>query len=257
MFNKCFSSSHAHVSWQGRHVTDTKEFENFLAGPVHRRLTDEEYTELFRSDIRALASTDMAIGTLEKLLAAEPSREPWEVGESLAECLLAEEYEIQWPWNTERDKRTPRASLPGADLVGLITLDGEVSLALGEVKTSGDKNTPPNVMTGSSGMIHQLDKLAQNLQIHHTLLKWLHARCKDTEAWPLYNAAVKSYLESKGRAIVLFGLLMRDTTPHELDLKNRAAQLVEVVGPPTRVELVAWYFPYPIQDWYLFACNKG
>ena len=49
-----------------------------------------------------------------------PEAEDWEVGEALAECALQHDSgrEVHWPWNTVRDRRTPRASLPGTDLVG-------------------------------------------------------------------------------------------------------------------------------------------
>ena len=39
---------------------------------------------------------------------------------------------MKFPWNSDRDKRTPKASLPGADLVGFIENGDEVVLVLGE-----------------------------------------------------------------------------------------------------------------------------
>jgi hypothetical protein len=156
---------------------------------------------------------------------------------------------VKWPWNTERDKRTPRASLPGADLVGFIGEGEEVSLLLGEVKTSADTATPPQGMSDKSGMVYQLDKLASSIAIHNCLLKWLHARCKNTELWPAYQKTVQKYLESNGHAIKLIGMLMRDTLPNELDLKNRALVLADNISAPTEVELNAWYCPLPISEW--------
>lgn len=106
-------------------------------------------------------------------------------------------------------------------------------------------------------MIHQLDSLADDLKVHRTLINWLHARCKDTELWPFFQRAIGKYLESEGRALVLFGLLMRDTNPHELDLKNRAKALSQNVEAPTRVELNAWYFPRPINEWPSLLAGGG
>jgi hypothetical protein len=191
----------------------------------------------------------MASDTLLTLLSCEPQYEDWEVGESLAQCLLEAEYGIYWPWNQERDKRTPRASLPGADLVGFGRLNHEVWLVFGEVKTSNDQRNPPGVMNGRSGMIHQIDALASDPQRHNSLLRWLSVRCKNTEYWPLFQEATQRYLSSGGRAILLYGLLMRDTQPHDLDLRNRAQTLIQKVKTPTRVELTAWYLPHPISEW--------
>lgn len=87
------------------------------------------------------------------------------------------------------------------------------------------------------------------ISIHNCLLKWLHPRCKNTNLWPLYEKAVKKYLSSDGRAIKLVGMLMRDTEPNELDLKNRAKRLATSVSAPTEVELDAWYLPLPVDDW--------
>lgn len=248
-YNSTYFENDSQVSWHGKYVDDQAEFNAHLAGPTRSRLYDEEHQAQFTADLRALATTEMASDTLVQLLASEPEKEPWEVGEALAECLLEEERGVKFPWNSERDKRTPKASLPGADLVGLMEDGDDALLVLGEVKTSSDTNSPPQVMNGKSGMIHQLDTLATNISIHNCLLKWLHTRCKHTDLWPLYEKAAKRYLSSGGRAIKLIGMLMRDTEPNELDLKNRAKQLVTTVSAPTGVELDAWYFPTPIEDW--------
>lgn len=245
----CFLGSHAQVTWQGKIVSEVDSFNGYLQGPVRNRLLDEENRTAIEADLRALATTDMATETLSNLLASEPNHEPWEVGEALAECLLADEYGITWPWNMERDKRTPKASLPGADLVGFIEIDGQVFLALGEVKTSSDASAPPGTMHGRSGMIHQLDNLATSPQIHWCLLQWLIPRCKNTDSWPLCQAAIESYLSSGGRALVLFGLLMRDTQPNELDLINRAQALANSLAEPTSARLTAWYLPCDIDKW--------
>lgn len=254
-YDICFSDSYTHVTWQGKRVSNRDEFDAYLRGPVYKRVTDESQHTSFESDLRAISTTGMASDTLEQLLTYNSDKEPWEIGEALAECLLEEEYNVKWPWNTERDKRTPKASLPGADLVGFIKEGDAVLLVLGEVKTSSHPAYPPGVMNGRSGMIHQLDCLIDDLKVHLSLLKWLHARCKGTKCWPFYQKAVKKYLESKGRALVLFGLLMRDTDPHKLDLKNRAKALSRDVEAPTRVELNAWYFPRPINEWPLLLAG--
>ncbi|MDP2833065.1 MAG: hypothetical protein Q8Q28_07190 [Pseudomonadota bacterium] len=121
-----------------------------MSGPVRERLDDAEHA--FEDDLRGLVTTGMASDVLADLLAAPTIHEDWQVGEALAECLLEDIEGAVWPWNTERDKRTPKASLPGADMIGFVRLDEQVYLLLGETKSSSEANSPPNVMTGRTGI---------------------------------------------------------------------------------------------------------
>ena len=131
--NLCFSSNEGQVSWSGKCVENETEFKAFLTGPTRSRIFDEEQHTRYEADLRALTTTGMASDTITRLLASEPEKESWEIGEALAECLLEEERGVKFPWNSDRDKRTPKASLPGADLVGFIENGDEVVLVLGEV----------------------------------------------------------------------------------------------------------------------------
>lgn len=249
----CFSNSHDQVKWEGQSITNKDDFQTYLSDPVYKRLVDDENRKACIEDLTALATTGMESNTIENLLASEPDPQAWEVGEALAECLLRDIHNVQWPWNNERDKRTPKASLPGADLVGFLIEGDNVRLLLGEVKTSKQTKSPPQVMIGRTGMTHQLDKLATNISIHFALIKWLKPRCTDSKFEDLYEKAAKQYISTNGQKIVLWGLLMRDTEPNELDLRNRGLALGDKVKAPTRVELTAWYLPLPIQDWTKLA----
>ena len=253
----CFSGTASQVIWQGQRVLDATEFDEYLSSTVASRLEDTEQGKDFEADMRALASTGVATDTLEDLLQTEPARKPWEVGEALAECVLEEGRGVTWPWNMERDKRTPKVSLPGADIVGFLVEDDDIYMALGEVKTSFDAKRPPEVLYGRGGMITQLDRLAREPAIHLSLLKWLYARCKSTIFWPMYQQATARYLRSGGREIVLFGLLMRDMDPHEHDIQGRAQSLASQVVAPTRVELTAWHLPRPISNWPQIAARSA
>jgi hypothetical protein len=250
-YNVCYSGTVGGVNWQGKHVVDKKQFSSYLRGPVTKRMKDVEGADRLEADLRALATTGMAIDTLRQLLlASQAEREPWEVGEALAECVLEDELGAKWPWNMERDKRTPRANLPGADLIGFIGTNDGTLLLMGEVKTSSDCATPPCVLRGRSGMIHQVDKLCVNLQVHHCVIKWLYHRCRNNELWPLFQESVRKYLMTNGRALSLFGLLMRDTKPSDLDVQGRADELAKNVQEPTSVQLHVWYLPYPTNEWW-------
>jgi hypothetical protein len=239
------------AAWKGCSIADDPDFRAFLRGPVRDRLRDAEEAESFAAEIAGLAGTGLGVETVEAVLSAEPKdQQPWEVGEALAEALLEEYRGVIWPWNKERDKLTPKASLPGADLVGFVSLGGtDAALAIGEVKTSGDAEKPPGVMSGRSGMAHQLQRFEDDPELQGTILKWLRARCKGTDLWPQYKSAVARFMNSGAHDFVLFGLLMRDTEPHSLDLKARGKTLGEKAKAPTSYEFTAWHLPCPIDQW--------
>jgi hypothetical protein len=242
-----YSSQDKQVSWAGISVSEGSEFESFMTARVASRLNDETGSQEFESHLRGLAATGFARTNLDNLLNTNiPEERVWAIGEAVAEAYLTYRHNITWPWNMERDKRTPMASLPGADLVGFET-DGEnVRLVLGEVKTSGDISTPPNVMYGRSGITHQIDNLASNLSLIVQLLKWLLPRCKGTQYETSFNAAITLLLNSKIKAIALFGVLIRDTTPNELDLQSRGHSLSNNIQTPTTCQLIALYLPCSI-----------
>jgi len=230
-------------------MVDNAEFDMFMTNNVAARLHDDEGTTEFKNHLMGLASTGFGRNSLNEILEAEvPEERDWAIGESLAESFLSQEQKIIWPWNMERDKRHPSASLSGADLVGF-ELDGEnVHIALGEVKTSTDVNTPPGVMNGRSGMTHQIDNLATDLSLVFQLLKWLWPRCKGTVHEKHFDIAVGFYLESSNKAVALFGILIRDTNPNELDLKARGHTLAGILQIPTTCRLIAIYLPCAIAD---------
>ena len=237
------------VSWQGVSMKGGDAFNSFMSNEVSSRLHDEEGKAEFETYLQNLASTGFARDSLEEILAAEISEKPsWAVGEAIAEAYLSREYKVTWPWNTERDKRHPNASLPGADLVGFIVEGEATRLVLGEVKSSTDIKTPPSVMSGRSGLMHQIDNLASDLSLVCQLLKWLLHRCKETVYETSFKAAVRLFLESGNRALALFGVLIRDTQPNKLDLQARGQTMAGKLEYPTTCDLSAIYLPCAIRD---------
>ena len=237
------------VQWEGRSVTSVDGFQDYLRQVVGPHVLDSNSS--FASDMRALASTGVDTKFVENFFSVVPPSEDWELGEALAECVLRDDSNrnIVWPWTAIRDRKTPRASLPGADLVGFYCHQDKIVLLFGEVKTSSDLRTPPSVMNGKSGMAWQLHRIAKRNEIHFSLLKWLHARCESEYHSKLFREAVKHYLVSEGRDFLLLGVLIRDTTPSDLDLRSRGRKLASCVSEPTLVHLFAWYLPVPIGDW--------
>ena len=244
-----YSGNTAPVAWRGRRVVDVERFKAYAKKRAVPRLVDAEEQAEFDADLNALATTDYATETLTSLLRNTTRPQSWELGESLAETLLEDEHGVRWPWNHARDKRTPKASLPGKDLIGFIESGIGFALLFGEVKSSSDSRTPPNLMYGPDGMISQLAEAACDRPEQLCLLKWLRRRCKHTELWSHFEQAITRFLNSRGCDIVIWGVLVRDTSPNERDLKARAAALATKVATVKRVELDAWYFPLPISQW--------
>lgn len=247
MHTTVYSDKQNATSWDGVCFTDGSNFDDFMANEVASRLHDDSGKADFTSHLNSLASTGFAHDSLQAILEAEhPEERDWAVGEALAEAWLSREHGVVWPWNMERDKRTPQASLPGADLVGFVTQGSETRLALGEVKCSSDSNTPPNVITGRNGMTRQLETLATDIGLLHTLIRWLQPRCRGSSAEPHFNAAIGLLLQSGNKAMTLFGVLVRDTQPDERDLRNRGQHLGGIVKMPAGCHLLALYLPCSI-----------
>ena len=237
------------VNWHGTSLEKNEEYIHFMQNDVAARLHDEQGSDDFETHLRGLASTGFEQNSLDAILAAAvPEQRDWAVGEAFAEAWLSKKHGVVWPWNLERDKRTPKASLPGADLIGFVEINNETRLLIGEVKTSSDKNTPPNVMTSRSGMIHQLEELVTNLSLMSQLLRWLQSRCKNTDYESQFNAAVILLLKSGNKSVAIFGILIRDTLPCEKDLKTRAEALAKTIQAPTNCQLQAIYLDHPISS---------
>ena len=146
--------------------------------------------------------------------------------------------------------KNPNACLPGADLVGFIEQNGTIHLVLGEVKTSSDQKNPPAVMRGPKGLVRQLHGLGSDLSMICDLLYWLLVRCKDKDDArfeELFDSAVSSLLDSKSDiAFALFGVLVRDTAPSEMDLKKGGKTLSKKLSSSQTCQLAAIYLPCSI-----------
>jgi len=137
VLNQQYVNNHHNVEWQGYNVNNNDIYQTFMETNVRDRLNDADGQEIVEIHLRSLASTGFEIDTLETILNARPQEErDWAVGESFSEAILEQELDVIFPWNHARDLRNENASLPGADIVGLINDNGQQKLLFGEVKTS-------------------------------------------------------------------------------------------------------------------------
>lgn len=242
-----YRSAQGCVSWQGDCVSAGEPLNAFLQGSVAARLNDAEGNAALGEHLHGLSLTGMGQEALAAVLAAAvPEMRAWAAGEALAEAVLEAHHDVVLPWNSERDKRNPFASLPGADIVGFQRDGDSHCLALGEAKCSSEAKWPPQVMSGRSGMVHQLENLASNLGTICQLLKWLLPRVKNTAHEAAFDAACTRYFNSGNHDVALFGILVRDQAASEEDLQARGKALAGRLQAPTRCCLIALYLPWPI-----------
>lgn len=245
-----YRGGHGAVAFSGRVVDDAALFAGYLRKRVRPRWSDDDGG--FAEAMLALETTGVSATTIRRFLETDRRPEPWELGEAFAECAIPDDFgaEVVWPWNMARDKRTPEASLPGADLVGFLKRGSAVFLLFGEVKTSSDEASPPNVVYGRGGLTAQLERCATNHDIQRQLIAWLRPRCGDATLRSHFDAAVTRFLSEATRgALALIGVLLRDTVSAESDLAGRSKALAEHVNDRCDAALVAWYLPAAIADW--------
>ena len=88
-------------------------------------------------------------------------------------------------------------------------------------------------------MINQLVELGTNSDKLKSLVKWIFIKCnsdKDLLVQKYIREAMQHYVKDRS-SIQLIGVLVRDTTPNEMDLKNRY-----------KVQLLAVYSNYKMKD---------
>jgi hypothetical protein len=244
-----YESHNGTVFLQGKSSQPSDDFDNFLRGPVADRFMDEVGSKALVDHLGGLSLTGMGKDALEEVLAAAVMEtRDWAAGEALAEAVLETNHNVVLPWNNERDKRNPFASLPGADIVGFYRDETSYCLCLGEVKCSTEPKSPPQVMSGRSGMVNQIDTLANDLGMICQLLQWLLPRVKKTEFEEIFNIACTRYFNSGNRDVMLFGILIRDQLPNQNDLQRRGNFLAKNMNQPTRCQLIALYLPLPIAE---------
>lgn len=218
-------------------------------GAVQALLGDEEGHRDLVDFCSGLGLTGFAQDILEETLTPldeEDHSKGWREGEALAEAWLIEHKVCEFPWPLNRDRRHHRASLPGAEMVGMAGGDAtDCVLAFGQVKTSKQDRHPPSVVnSGAKCLISQMRDLREDQNIKKTVVTYLAHRALAGGAWvQKFRAALTRYCESGRLQMAIFGVLVRDVAADALDLSAAAAALAPDCHALTRMELVALYLP--------------
>jgi len=228
-------------------------FKEYLSSRVKEKFYDVEGSVSLIEEFQDIASTGFEKELLVNMFSASPLIEDWKIGEALAECYLEDFEKIRFYYPPSRDTRNPKANFQGADLVGFIDIDENTTLFLfGEVKTSGDKSSPPQVMYGRSGMIDELRRIKNDPNLRNAIIRWLGFKVRDLpDDDPFkkdYRKALKIYIKDDAEnKYFLLGILVRDTTPKDTDLKSRYDSLKNDLPREVRLKLIAMYIPISIQ----------
>lgn len=235
--------------------TDTQ---SMLTGKVKDLLLDTPQRNAMLDQLKTLQN-DTGFDCSETLLidiqALEKQNidvQDFRIGEAIAEVVLEEHFKCRFYWNELRDARNPKGNKTGADLVGFIELDNQVLFLFGEVKTSSEKKSPPQVMTNSNGIEKQLKDLYTNRQKRLILISYLQNKLNliDVNFKSDFNNAIKNYYNSDSQAnYLLYGILVRDISPNEKDLKSSYIKLKNEVLIPTGLKLLAIYLPISKNSW--------
>ena len=110
------------------------------------------------------------------------------------------------------------------------------------MKTSRQKQNPPAVVHGRHGLRSQLKRLRDAEHAKHHLMKYLGYRVNGTPRLEAFKSA-SGRLLANPNDISLFGIIVRDVSPHSGDLHGTTAYLANACPPDTRIELRAVYLP--------------
>jgi hypothetical protein len=128
-----------------------------------------------------LTSTGFATANLVAVSAAEVALAPWEIGEVLAEVLLEQTEQAEFPWPPSWDKRSATASLPGPDLIGFLGDEGSECFLFGEVKSSDAEDVRASVINGDDGLRRQIERLLSSEDRRQLLISWLCVRARNQD----------------------------------------------------------------------------
>lgn len=247
-FNEKYIYKNGNAIYSGGFL-DEAELKQYLPGKVKNKLLDSEGSKALLEAFNSLAKSDFRIEILRDVFKSNTKMEPWRIGEALVECYLEENKNCKFYYNYSRDSKNSQANLSGADIVGFTESNNVLIFLFGEIKTSSDVKTPPDVVYGRSGLTKQLEKLKDDQETISDLIKWLGFKVlplKETDNFRVsYKNALKTYLDNK-KKIKIIGVLVRDTPPNESDLKSRFASLTQNLSPDTHLELIGLYLPIGI-----------
>jgi hypothetical protein len=244
---------------------DNNEAQEMLSNNVKDLLLDTPQRNELLNSLQALKqdtgfeASETLLVDIQALQDENVNVQDFRIGEAIAEVVLQQHFSCQFYWNELRDARNPKGNKAGADLVGFIEIDNEVLFLFGEVKTSSENNSPPQVMTNPGGIEHQLQDLYNDINKRRILISYIYSKLPLVDNQNFKNDfdnALKNYYRKDGFNYTLYGILVRDTPQNESDVKDSYDRLKLIALKPIGLKLLAIYLPVPKNKW-LSVINKG
>lgn len=248
-----YSDEKDNVQIVGFIAATEEECRNYFASRVLSKLVESDGTEELKQHIVELGSTGFGLSGLLEQIQSPPKAKDWEIGEAFAEIVLEDEHEAMFPWPTNFDKRTPKASLPGADLVGLQCYSAP-RFVFGQVKSSSEDRVPPQIVNSTKDCLqNQIYELRHSRTIRQQLISWLMVRVKDSRWEDAFNEALKQYSDGN---IWLVGILVSGKrSPKEEDFLDICKGL-EHDSDFGEIKLMGFYLPFHKDEWVDIVYGK-
>ncbi len=228
---------------------------------VKQRLVDYEGTSTLINDFDPVAKTGFDKSALEDIFKLDLGEDPpWRIGEAFAECFLQESHKIRFWHNHLRDMKNPRASNAGADLVGFTDHQGETIFVFGEVKTSEDERSPPEVIYGRTGLKKQIEDLSNSHRARCYLIRYLAFKTRKLpQGDPFaedFSKALTVYMR-RNKRVCLIGVLVRDTVANKNDLKARYDGHAHSTDQDMVITFLGLYVPIEMEKWKSLVNGGG
>lgn len=241
-----YSQETCNVRVFGFIATSEKECRQYFIQRVNAKLEESDGTEELRQHLLELETTGFDLNGLLEQVQTSPRAKDWEIGEAFAQIVLEDEYQAMFPWPTGFDKRSRKASLPGADLVGL-QCHSAPRFIFGQVKSSSEERIPPQIINSSNDCLrNQIVELRHHPENRQQLISWLLLRMRDTEWEEAFNEAVQRY--SEGDMWLVGVLVSGKRDPNEADLVGICAD-IKHQPEMAEVRLLGFYLPFHKDEW--------
>ncbi|MDI6699846.1 MAG: hypothetical protein QME48_01240 [bacterium] len=234
------------------------EFKEIIINEVKNKLLDTSQRENMKSKLEALKSetgfeaSETLLLDIQALQNQNVDVQDFRIGEALAEVCLEKQFNCRFYWNELRDTRNPRGNKTGADLVGFIEIEDEILFLFGEVKTSSEQTSPPQVMTNPKGIETQLEDLYKDQNKRLILISYIQNKIglrNNSDFKQDFNSAIKNYYKQNDGKYLLYGVLVRDTEVNENDIKKSYEKLKDKILDPIGLKLLAIYVSIPKDQW--------
>lgn len=240
-----YDHSQGRKRFRGLVLNDPK-FQDYLKNRVNEKFYDSEGTLNLQNLFEDIDSTEFDFKILRSMFTSENTPIDWKIGEKISECFLEDYHNSIFPYNDSRDAKDSRSNLPGADLVGYVTIDDKTLFLFGEVKTSDQQQNPPGVVYGSDGLIQQLNEIKDDSKKRKELIMWLGHKISplhddDTKKITWRQASISYY--SHNEEFKIFGVMIRGVAPNENDLKLVFENVIPNMKDEIYFELISLYLP--------------